>query len=302
MTRDVGALSFSPMDIVLKITINSLIEGSVYALIAMGFSLIYGTTKFFNLTHGVLTAVGGYVVLYASSSLHFPLPFALILGLLVAALVGWGTEMMIYRPLRNRRASNMVLLVASFGAFTALQALIAIFFGPQFRTFASIGTVQHVFHINTVSVTTVQVLLLIFSTLTLACSWLVLTKTKLGRSIRAVSDDEEVSKIVGINTNRVVGIVFFIGSALAGLAGIMVGFDTGIEPTMGLELLIKGVTAAIVGGMGSVYGAFLGAYLLSFAENFGVWHISGAWQDAIAFAILIIFLLWRPQGILGKKK
>ena len=104
-----------------------------------------------------------------------------------------------------------------------------------------------------------------------------------GKAVRAVSDDEEVSKIVGINTARVVGVVFFIASVIAGLAGVLVGFDTAIEPTMGMALLLKGIIAAIVGGIGSVYGAVLGAFLLGFAENFGIWKISGEWKDAIAF-------------------
>ncbi|MDO8655872.1 MAG: TIGR01841 family phasin, partial [Nanoarchaeota archaeon] len=116
----------------------------------------------------------------------------------------------------------------------------------------------------------------------------------------ATQTQEEVSKIVGINTSKIIGRVFFIGSAIAGLAGILIGFDTGIEPTMGLSLLLKGVIASIIGGIGNVYGGVLGAFLLGFIENFGIWKISGEWKDAIAFGVLIIFLLFRPQGILRK--
>ena len=119
-----------------------------------------------------------------------------------------------------------------------------------------------------------------------------------GKSVRAVSDDEEVAKIVGINTERVIGWIFFIGSAVAGLAGILVGFDTGIQPTMGLNLLLKGIIAAIVGGVGNIWGALLGAILLGFVENFGIWKISGEWKDAIAFVLLILFLIFRPKGII----
>ena len=118
--------------------------------------------------------------------------------------------------------------------------------------------------------------------------------------IKAISDDEEVAKIVGINTNKIIGRVFFIGSAIAGLAGILTGFDIGIEPTMGMSLLLKGVIASIIGGVGSVYGGVIGAFLLGFVENFGIWKISGEWKDAIAFSVLILFLLFRPNGILKK--
>jgi branched-subunit amino acid ABC-type transport system permease component len=109
-----------------------------------------------------------------------------------------------------------------------------------------------------------------------------------------------VARIIGLNTDKINGYVFFIGSALAGFAGILVGFDTGIEPTMGLGLLLKGVIVSIIGGVGNIYGGVLGAFLLGFVENFGIWKISGEWKDAIAFALLIVFLIFRPQGIMNK--
>ena len=129
---------------------------------------------------------------------------------------------------------------------------------------------------------------------------LLLKYTIFGKAIKAVNDDEEVAKIIGINTNKIIGRVFFIGSAIAGLSGILIGFDTGIEPTMGLGLLLKGVIASIIGGIGNLYGGVIGAFFLGFIENFGIWKISGEWKDAIAFALLIIFLLFRPQGIIKK--
>lgn len=284
-----------------QITANSIIAGSVYALVAMGFTIIFGATRFFNLAHGALAAIGGYSVFYFGRTLGLDVSVAIILGVLLAALVGWGLEMVIFRTLRKRKASGLVLLVASLGAFTMLQAIIAILFTSQFRTLASLAPERTILHIGSAVITDIQAWIIAASLLSVVGFWLLLTKTPFGKAIRAVSDDEEVSKIVGINTNKIIGGTFIIGSALAGLAGILVGFDTGIEPTMGLALLLKGVIAAIVGGIGNVYGAFLGAYLLGFAENFGIWHISGEWKDAIAFVILILFLLFRPQGILGRK-
>jgi branched-subunit amino acid ABC-type transport system permease component len=130
---------------------------------------------------------------------------------------------------------------------------------------------------------------------------MLLTKfTMFGKAIKAISDDEEVAKIVGINTNRIIGYVFFISSAIAGLAGILVGYDTGIEPIMGMPLLLKGVIAAIVGGVGNIYAGVLGAFLLGFVENFGIWKISGEWKDAIAFGLLLLFLIFRPKGLIKK--
>jgi len=290
------------MDIVPQLIVNSVIAGSLYALVAMSFNLVFGATRFFNLAHGSLAAVGGYTAFFIGDSLGASLPAAMLGGVIVAAIVGYGFEFLVFRPLRRRKASNLVLLVASLGALTALEAVIAILFTSQFRTLSFLAGTTGIVHIGTGVMTHVQVGILAAAVLVLIGSWLLLSRTSFGRAVRAVSDDEEVAKIVGINTDKIIAVVFIIGSAVAGLAGVLAGLDTGIEPRMGFSLLLKGVIAAIVGGIGSVYGGFLGAFLLGFAENFGIWYISGEWKDAIAFAILILFLLFRPQGILGKKR
>lgn len=195
----------------------------------------------------------------------------------------------------------MVLLVASLGVFTALQAFVAILFTSQFQTLPNDLIPRGTLVIAGAVITYVQLTILVSAVVVACLLAFLLYKTRFGKAVRAISDDEEVAKIVGINTEKVIGRVFLIGSAIAGLAGIFVGFDTGIEPTMGLQLLLKGVIAAIIGGAGNVFGGLVGAFLLGFVENFGIWHISGEWKDAIAFAVLIIFLLFRPQGIFKKK-
>jgi branched-chain amino acid transport system permease protein len=280
---------------------NSLISGAIYTMIALGFNLIYGTVKFFDLGYGALIAVGGYGVYYLSNILGLNMPMSIIIGVLVAGLVGLLIDRLVYLRLRRRKASSMVFLVASLGAFTAVQAVIAILFTSQFQTLSKDSGGEKVFQIFGGTITQVQLIILITGLIVMTLLAIVLKKTKFGKAVRAVSDDEEVSKIVGINTDRIISGVFFIGSAIAGLAGILVGFDTGIEPTMGFSLLLKGVIAAIIGGIGNIYGGVLGAFLLGFIENFGIWKISGEWKDAIAFGVLIIFLLFRPRGILGKK-
>ena len=269
-------------------------------MIALGFNLIYGATKFFNLAHGVMVAVGGYAFFYFAKTLGLNIFVAVIIGVALAGLVGYGLDKLIYLPLRKRKASNMVLLVASLGAFTALQAVIAILFTSQFKTLSqNVGT-QKLFEVFGGIITQTQLIILLAAVLVMAGLVLLLYKTQFGKAVRAISDDEEVARIVGINTNKIMGYVFFIGSAIAGLAGILVGFDIGIEPTMGLSLLLKGVIASIVGGVGNIYGGVLGAFLLGFVENFGIWKISGEWKDAIAFVLLIVFLVFRPRGIMNK--
>jgi branched-chain amino acid transport system permease protein len=192
----------------------------------------------------------------------------------------------------------MVMLVASLGAFTLLQASIAMKFTSQFQTLSGQIANQKIYTIFSASITQIQVLAIFTSVLIFAGLKLLLKFTRFGKAVVAVSDDEEVAKIVGINTNQIIGWVFFIGSSIAGLAGIFIGLDTGMEPTMGLVLLLSAIVACIVGGVRSLSGAFLGAFLVALAENFGIWKIAGEWRPAIAYALLILFLLFRPQGII----
>lgn len=269
-------------------------------MIALGFNLIYGTAKFFDLGYGALTAVGGYSVYALSKLAGLDPTLSIILGVAISGFIGWLMYKLVYTPLRARKSSSMVLLVAALGVMTAVQAIIAILFTSQFQTLSRDASSETVYNIGGGVITHTQVIILICGLVIMFAIGLVFKFTLFGKAVKAVGDDEEVSKIVGINTSKIIGRVFFIGSAIAGLAGILVGYDTGIEPTMGLSLLLKGVIASIIGGIGNVYGGVLGAFLLGFIENFGIWKISGEWKDAIAFGVLIIFLLFRPQGILKK--
>jgi len=295
------------MEILPQLILNSIIAGAIYSLIALGFNLIYGATKFFNLAHGVLAAVGGYAVFYFSKTLGLDIYLSVIIGVILAGLIGYGLDKLIYLPLRRKKASGLILLVASLGAFTAIQAIIAILFTSQFQTLSQGVGAQKIYEIGGPStlfgagVITQTQLIILFSGLAIMAGLVLLLKfTMFGKAVKAISDDEEAAKIVGINTNKIISKIFFIGSAIAGFAGILVGFDTGIEPTMGMGLLLKGVIASIIGGVGNIYGGVLGAFLLGFVENFGIWKISGEWKDAIAFGVLILFLLFRPHGIFKK--
>ena len=287
------------MDIIPQLVANSIIAGAIYMMIALGFNLIFGTAKFFDIGYGSLIAVGGYSVFLLYKKLGLGLPLSMILAIFFTGFIGFLINIFIYKKLRKRKASNMVLLVASLGVLTVIQAIIAMIFSSQFQTL-SIGGAGRGFEIFGAFITEFQLIIFVTGLLIAIILSVVLKKTLFGKAIKAVTDDEEVSKIVGINTDKIIGAVFFIGSMIAGLAGIFIGFDTGIEPTMGMSLLLKGVIASIIGGIGNIYGGVLGAFLLGFVENFGIWKISGEWKDAIAFGLLIIFLIFRPQGILKR--
>lgn len=287
------------MEIVPQLIANSVIAGATYMMVALGFNLIFGTVKFFDIGYGALAVVGGYAVLYLYKTLGLGLPLAVLFSVLLAGCLGYFINAVIYKKLREKKASSMVLLVASLGVLTVIQAIIAMIFTSQFQTL-SLGGSTRVFEVYGAVITQVQLIILASGLFIMLLLAFVLKKTLFGKAVNAVSDDEEVSKIVGINTDKIIGAVFFIGSMIAGLAGIFVGFDTGLEPTTGMALLLKGVIASIIGGIGNIYGGVLGAFLLGLVENFGIWKISGEWKDAIAFGLLIVFLLFRPQGILKK--
>ncbi len=285
------------MDIVPQLIVNSIIAGSVYALMAIGFNLIFGATKFFNLTHGIFSVVGAYTVFVAGRWFGLPWYVSIPLGVVVAGIAGVVLDQTLFLTLRRRRATNMVLLVASLGAFTSLQALLAIAFSNQFQQLAPPSASPSLFHIGSAVFTQTQLFLFISMLGVWAAIFLLLRYTRFGKAVRAVSDDGEVAQMVGIDTNQIIRNLFCIGAAIAGLAGIFVGYDSGISPTMGFGLLLKGIIAAIIGGMGSLSGGVVGGLFLGFSENFGNWKIAGEWKDAIAFVVLLLFLWFRPKGI-----
>lgn len=290
------------MDIFPQLIANSLISGGIYALIALGFNLIYGATKFVNMAHGAIAAIGGYAVFYFLNSLHWNIYLSVIAGALFAGLVGYLSNKLVFSKLRREKSSPLVSFVASLGIFTLIQAVIAMLFSSQFQSLLPRQIKPGIFEILGASATWIQGLIFITSFVLFLVLAFVLRKTYFGKAVRAISDDEEVSKIIGINTEQVVSLVFFIGSVLAGLAGIFIGFDTGILPTMGLLIVLEGATASIIGGIGNIYGGFLGAFILGFVENFGVWQVSSEWKPAIAFGLLVIFLIFKPEGLMNRSK
>ena len=293
-----GAPPVITMEII-SIIINSIIASAVYGLLALGFNLIYGATKFFNFAYGASAVIGGYIFLWLSQVPKISLFFCVFAAVAVTGFIGWLTDRFIYRSLRRKKASNMVFLVASLGILVAFQSVIAIIFTNQFRSL-DLGAAMPSITIYGYSITQVQLAMIASMLLIMIGLWLFLRITTFGKAVRAISDDEEMAKIVGIDTDRIIGQLFFIGSAIAGWSGILIGFDTGLEPGMGLRLLLKGVIASIIGGVGNLYGGAVGAFMLGFIENFGIWKLSGEWKDAIAFFVLIIFLIFRPQGIFNK--
>ena len=206
----------------------------------------------------------------------------------------------LYVYMRQRASSPLIMLVASLGILLAISAFIIIVFQSTARPlpdpFGVIPWTVGGANIKPFNVFTIGVALAGFAGL-----WLLLQKTAFGRAVRAIGDDEEVSKVVGINTTVIIAVVFFIGAAFAALAGILSGHDTSIQPRMGLLLLLKGWVAAVVGGIGNLHGAIVGGFTLGMIEQFGIWDLAGEWKDAISFVVLILFLSFWPNGLLPRR-
>jgi len=283
-----------------QLSLNGIIAGCIYALIALGFTVIYRTVRFFHFAHGVVYATGAYLAYSLVVSIGINPIISFFLAAIFAGLVGIIIDRFVYKPLRKHKAPNLVFLIASFGIFIFIQNLLQLIYGAQILTIRT-GPIKEGHHFLGAVITDTQILILAASAALCLGLWLFVKKTKLGKAMRAVADDPIAASIVGINPEPIILATFAIGSALAGAAGILISLETNIEPTMGMNAILKGIIASIIGGIGSIPGALFGGLFLGVAENLGIWKISAGWKDCIAFVILIIFLLFRPGGIMGVK-
>jgi len=283
-----------------QLLVNALIAASIYALVGTGFALIYSTTRFFHFAHGVVFTAGAYFAFLFNVWLGAPLIPSLIAGVTLAALLGCLMETAVYRPLRQRTASPLVLLLVSLGLYIILQNVISVVFGDDIKTIRS-EIVEEGASILGARITSIQITTVCLSALLIGLSAVFLQKTRTGRAMRAVASDPELASVSGIAIDRVILWTFALGSSLAGAAGVLLALDVNMTPTMGMNALMMGIIAVIVGGVNSIPGVILGALLLGLAQHLGVWRIGSQWQDAIAFVILLAFLLFRPHGFLGKR-
>lgn len=279
---------------------NSLISASTYASVGIGFGLIFRTARFLHFAHAMLFTIAAYFVFVLTEWATCPLFFAVPIAILLSASLGWAMHVVIYRPLRVRGSSSLTLLIASLGIYIVLQNIVSIVFGDDSKTIRS-SAVKEGIRIMGARITPIQIGIVLVSVTLVVIVGVLLKRTKMGLAIRAVGDDYELSAIAGVHGDLMIRWTFAIGSALAGLTGILVALDVDMAPTMGLNPLMMGVAAAVIGGAGRVPGTALGALLLALSRHLGVWKISSHWEDMIAFVILLGFLLIRPQGFFGKK-
>ncbi|NQU79609.1 branched-chain amino acid ABC transporter permease [Candidatus Woesearchaeota archaeon] len=286
--------------IIAQLIVNSLIIGSIYGLVACGFSLIYSTNRFIHFAHGVSIVIAGYMLLLFHSTLGLPFILSCILSIIITSLIGWGMYNFIFASLQKRNASNVILLIASIGILIFFQNLIQIIFGAGIKS-------MNLFQAKSIEIfgaiiTPLQVVIILVSICLFFALYLFTSHTKIGRDMRAVADDRQLASIMGINTKKIANYSFIIGSALAGIAGILITLEQNLSPFMGTNLMIKGFTGAVIGSISFVPGAILGSFLLGFFENFGIWFLPSVYRDAIAFFLLFLFLLLKPKGIFNWNK
>lgn len=268
----------------------------------LGFSIfiIFYPTKYFHVAHAVIITIGAYFTFLFCIQLSFSLTIAIVLAIAISILIGISCELFVYKPMRKRNMQLWHYLIASIGLYVVLQNLISLYFGDDTKVLRT-GEVTVGHEICGAYITTIQIITIIVSLVSFFAVNLFLNKSRTGKSIKAVSNNPELSNIYGINSNRVILIAFAIGSALAAVAGILSAMDTNMTPTFGFNLLLYGVIAMIIGGVGSTKGLIAGSFLVASTQHLGAYYIDTKWMDAIAFIILIIFLIWKPLGFSGMK-
>lgn len=280
-----------------QLIVNGLIAGAIIALLAVGFTVLYSGSQFFVFTYGASYTWAAYTPLLLAGKL--PHALAAVFGVALAVVVGMLLEVSVFRSIRSRRSSALILMLASIGGYVVLQNIISVIFGDSTRSVRS-WTVREGYPIFAARVTDIQILIAAASIGVSIMTWLLLEFTGLGRRLRAVANDVELARVVGIDVDRTILFATVLGSTLAGIAGVLISLDTDLVPTMGFQALLLGVVACIVGGVNSIKGAVIGGMFVGLAQHLGVWKLPTQWQDAIVFLILILFLLVRPQGFLGK--
>ncbi|MBR2066668.1 MAG: branched-chain amino acid ABC transporter permease [Solobacterium sp.] len=285
----------------LSFLINGLGLGSVYAIIALGYSMVYGIAKMLNFAHGDVIMVGAYVAFFAISSFQLPTVVAILLSIVVCTILGITIERLAYKPLRQ--APSLAVLITAIGVSYFLQNGAQLLWSSSTKVFPQVlgkGTLSLFdgqLSVSYISITTIITCIVIMTLLTLF-----INRTKTGQAMRACSEDKGAATLMGINVNQIISITFAIGSGLAAIAAVLLASTYPVvSPTMGSLPGIKAFTAAVFGGIGSIPGAFLGGLLLGVIETLTKAYISTQLSDAIVFAVLIAVLLIKPTGLLGKK-
>jgi len=279
---------------------NALSLGCVYALFALGFTLIFGVLGVVNLSQGAVFMVGAYAALTAIDQLHAPLWLAIAIAFAFSGLVGLLIDRLVLKPLRKRDAPHLIPMIATIGLGLAMNSLVQGLFGAENQRFPSEVLPQDSLQIAGVSVTVLELGIILVSFVLMTVLMLTLNRTQLGRALRAIAESPKAARLLGINVDGLFMLTSFVAAGLGGIAGVLIGlYSNALFPLMGQPMLHKGIAVIILGGMGDIRGAMLAGLFLGFAEVLSVAYIGSDMRDAVAFGLLFLVLLVRPKGLFG---
>lgn len=286
---------------ILQYFINGISIGAVYAIIALGYTMVYGIAKMLNFAHGDVIMVGAYISFCVTNYLGLPAIVGVLMSMVVCTILGIVIEGLAYKPLRG--TPSLAVLITAIGVSYFLQNAAQLIWSSSPKNFTSVVTMEPIRLFDGQIVITGEVLLtVVVSAIVMVCLTLFTSKTKMGKAMRAVSEDRDAAQLMGINVNRTISTTFAIGAALAAVAGVLLCSTVPtLQPTTGAMPGIRAFTAAVFGGIGSIPGAMLGGILLGIIETFSKVYLSSQFSDAIVFSVLIIILLVKPAGLLGKQ-
>lgn len=289
------------MDLLPQFLANALIVGTLFGVLGLSFGIIYSTSRILHFAHGSVYVVSAYAFYAAHALLGLWLLPAALLAVLAGGAAGVATMRLLYDPLLHNRASGVIVMIASLGLFIAVENVIALGFGNDARM-VSQAAIQTGHEIGSVTITTLQIEILLVSAAVFVLMWLVTTRTRLGRAMRAMADDVEMATIIGLDVARLRYIVFFLGSAILGIAAVLHSLDIGVSPQSGITVVLVAAVAAMIGGANTLLAGILGGYIIGFMQNLGVLWLDPRWQNLITFVALILVLVLRPEGLVSRRR
>jgi branched-chain amino acid transport system permease protein len=281
--------------------LNGLTLGSVYALFALGFTLVFGVLAVINLSHGAVFMLGSYAALLVVTRLDAPLWLGILAATAVSGLVGLLIDLLILKPLRARNAPHLIPMIATIGVTIILTSAAQGLFGVEVQRFPDSALPGADFTIGDVHVRALEIVIIGVAFALMAMLLLALRRTQLGRALRAIAESPKAAALLGIDVEGLFHLTSFVAAALGGIAGVLIGLDfNAITPLMGQPILLKGIAVIILGGMGDIRGALIGGLFLGFAEVLSKGYLSSQMGDAVAFGLLFLILLVRPSGLFGR--
>ncbi len=280
--------------------INGFITGSLYAIIALGFALVYNTTHIFHVAYAAIYMASPYFVYTFYSDYGWPLWLAVILAIALTMALSLLIEQVIYKPLLKKNSDLNVILISSLGVMIVLINIVALFYGNETKILNR--EISGSFTFGGMLVTHTQLIQVTTSILLMAGFLVYLKHSKLGLAARAMRDDSELTEFFGLNINKQRMFLFILSAFFAAAGSILIAYDVGMDPYVGLPMLLNAVVALIIGGVGKFYAPIIGGFVLGLLHALTVWQFSSNWQDAVTFGILILFLLFKPQGLFGEKQ